>query len=133
MKKFALKTLAIVLFVSTAFTSCSSDDSGETIITQNEFVTAVAGPETGTLNQEITFNVTFNVQNSCGSFYKFVETVAGNTKTVQVQARYTGSNCDAVASTKTEPYKFTINTAGTYVFKFKSSATAFVTKTVVIE
>ena len=133
MKKFALKTLAVVLFVSTAFTSCSNDDESETIITKNELVSAVTGPETGAINQEVTFQVTYGVENSCGNFHQYLETISGNSKTIQVQTRYIGTNCATTAATKTEPYKFTLNTAGTYVFKFKSSATAFITKTVVIE
>jgi ABC-type oligopeptide transport system substrate-binding subunit len=133
MKKFALKTLAVILFVSTAVTSCSSDNDSETIITQNEFVTAVAGPETGNLNQEISFDVTYVVDNACGSFDSFVETTSGSTKTVEVKVKYVGDECVAAPSTKTEAFKFTINTAGTYTFKFRSSAIAFITKTIVIQ
>lgn len=133
MKKFALKTLALVLFVSTAVTSCSTDDSGETVTSQNEFVTAVSGPETGVINQEVTFDVTYAVDNACGAFDSYVETVSGSTKTIEVKVKYVGSNCVAAPATKTEPYKFTINTAGTYNFKFKSSASAFITKTILVQ
>lgn len=133
MKKFALKTIAAILFVSTSLLSCSDDEESEIIITRNEFATEVTGPETGTLNQEITFNVTFNVQNSCGNFYKFAETISGNTKTIQVQSIYNNSDCGNTIVSKTQPYKFMLNTAGTYTFKFKSSESAYITKTVVIE
>lgn len=133
MKNFALKTIAAILFVSTSLLSCSDDNESETIITRNEFVTEVTGPETGNLNQEVTFNVTFNVQNSCGNFYKFAETISGNSKTVQVQSIYNNSECGNTPVSKTQPYKFTINTAGTYTFKFKSSQSTFITKTVVFE
>lgn len=133
MKKFALKTLAIVLFVSTAITSCSSNDDSETIISKSEFATAVTGPETGLINQEITFQVNFEVENECGEFKEFAQTASGNTKTIQIQSLYTGTNCGTTDVARTEPYKFTVNTAGTYVFKFKSSASTFITKTVVIE
>lgn len=134
MKKFALKTMALVLFVSTAFTSCSSDDdSGNKQTTQKEFVTAVTGPTTGAINQEITLNVTYVVDNTCGSFNKYVESTNGNTKTIEVEVKYTGSNCGTTPSTKTQPYKFKVTQAGTYVFKFKKSATEFVTQSVVIQ
>lgn len=132
MKNFALKTFALVLFVSTLF-ACSSDDESETIITKNELVTAVTGSDTAAINEDVTFQVSFDVENSCGNFHQYLETISGNTKTIQVQTKYRGTNCGATASTKTEPYTFRLNTAGTYVFKFKSSATAFITKTVVIE
>lgn len=133
MKKFALQTIALVLFVSTAFTSCSSDDSGETLTLQKEFVTAVTGPTTGTVNQEVALSVTYAVDNSCGQFNKYVETLNGNTKTIEVEAKYVGTNCGTTPATKTEPYKFIVNQAGTYVFKFKKSATEFITQTVVVQ
>lgn len=133
MKKFALKTMALVLFVSTSFTSCSSDDdSGNSQTTQKEFVTAVTGPTTGTVNQELTLNVTFVIDNSCGQFNKFIVATSGNTNTIEVEAKYTGNNCGTTPSTKTQPYKFTANQAGTYTLKFKKSATEFITQTVVI-
>ena len=134
MKKFALKTMALVLFVSTALTSCSSDDdSSNSQTTQKEFVTAVTGPVTGTVNQEITLNVTFAVDNTCGQFNRYIVATSGNTKTIEVEVKYAGSNCGTTPSTKTEPYKFRVNQAGTYVFKFKKSATEFATQTVVIQ
>lgn len=132
MKKFALKTLAIVLFTSTALISCSSDDGGETIILKKSLVSLVEGPTTGVKNQEVTLNVSYGVENSCGNFNKFVETISGNTKTVEVESKYVGSNCGQVAATKVIPYKFTVNQAGTYIFKFKKSASEFITQTVVI-
>lgn len=133
MKKFALQTMALVLFVSTAFTSCSSDDSGDTLTLQKEFVTAVTGPTTGAVNEDITLTVTYAVDNSCGQFNKYVQTVNGNTKTIEVEAKYVGTDCGTTPATKTEPYKFKVIQAGTYVFKFKKSATEFITQTVVVE
>lgn len=133
MKKFALKTMALVMFVSTALTSCSNDDdSGNSQTTQKEFVTAVTGPTTGTVNQEVTLNVTFVVDNSCGAFNKYIVATSGNTNTIEVEVKYTGNNCGTTPSTKTQPYKFTANQAGTYTLKFKKSATEFITQTVVI-
>jgi hypothetical protein len=135
MKKFALKTMALVLFVSTALTSCSNDDDSKSNnqTTQKEFTTAVTGPTTGAKNQEITLTVTHVVDNNCGVFNRFVESTSGNTKTVEVEVKYTGTNCGTTPSTKTQPYKFTVSQNGTYVFKFKKSATEFITHSVVIQ
>lgn len=134
MKKIKLTTIALVLFAGAAFTSCSNDDDNKvSVTTKKQFVTLVAGPTTGTVNQELTLNVTYAVDNACGSFNKFVETApVANTKQIEVEAKYTGSNCGTTPATKVEPYKFKATAAGTYALKFKKSATEFVTQTIVI-
>ncbi|MDR6967681.1 hypothetical protein J2X31_001693 [Flavobacterium arsenatis] len=135
MKKFKLQAIALVLVVSSAFTSCSDDDSNTppVLVTKKSLVTAVTGPETGDLNQELTLNVTFAVENNCGAFNKYVETTAGTTKTIEVESKYVGSNCGTTPTTKNTTYKFKSATAGTYNLKFKKTATEFITHTVVID
>lgn len=133
MKKFKLQAVALVLLVSTAFTSCSDDDSGTNLVTKKSLVTAVTGPETGDLNQDVTLNVTFAVENNCGAFNKYIETTAGTTKNIEVEAKYEGSDCGTTATTKTATYKFKSATAGTYSLKFKKTATEFITHTIVID
>lgn len=131
MKNFASKTFALVLFVSTLF-ACSSDDGGESIIVKRQSITAVEGPTEGNPSQEITLNVSYQVDNACGQFERFTEVVNGNTKTINIEARYTGGDCGNTVSTKMQPYKITIIQTGTYIFKFKKSETEFVTHTIVI-
>ena len=134
MKKFKLHAVALLVVVSSAFTSCSNDDGGSVdLVLKKSFVTAVAGPETGDLNQELSLNVTFTVDNSCGVFHSFVETTQANTKTVDVQAAYAGKDCGTTPVTKSTVYKFKTATAGTYALKFKKTATEFITHTIVIE
>ena len=132
MKNFALKTIALVLFVSTFIASCSSDDAGETILVKRQSVTAVDGPTEGIPGQEITLTVTYQVDNSCGVFQRFYETINGNSKTINIEARYDGDNCGDTVSTKTQPYTLTIIEPGTYTFKFRKSNTEFVTHVIVI-
>lgn len=131
MKKIKLQMLGLVLFVATGLASCSSDDA-PAIVTKKTVVSAVTGPTTGIVNQELTLNITFAVDNSCGAFNKFIETTADKTKTIEVEAKYEGSNCGTTAATKTTTYKFKSAAAGTYIFKFKKSATEYVTQTIVI-
>lgn len=131
MKKLKLKAVALVLVVVAGFASCSKDDS-PAITTKKTVVSIVTGPTTGIVNQELTLNVTFAVDNSCGVFNKFIEATTDKTKVIEVEANYEGSNCDATATTKTTTYKFKATAAGTYIFKFKKSATEFVTQTIVI-
>jgi len=134
MKKFRLHTVALVFFIAAGFTSCSDDDTSSlALTTKQSFVSLVTGATTADINQEISLTVTFAVDNSCGSFNKFVETTADKTKTIAVEAKYVGNNCGTTPATKTEPYKFKAATAGTYVLKFKKSATEFVTHNVVVD
>lgn len=133
MKKFALKTIAAVLFIATSLTSCSNDDGGETIIFKNSFLTSVEGPETGLVNQEITLTTKYVIENGCGQFEKFNEIQNGNNKTIDVNVKYTGANCGNTSTEVSAPYKFMVNQAGTYIFKFKKSASQFITHVVVVE
>ena len=132
MKKVKLQLIALVLVATTGFTSCSNEDE-PAIITKKAFVSAVNGPAAGAVNEELTLTVSFAVENNCGVFNKFVETpTEANTKVIEVETVSEGTNCDAVPATKTVPYKFKATAAGTYILKFKKSATEFVTQTIVI-
>ncbi|MDI1256597.1 MAG: hypothetical protein PSV16_10895 [Flavobacterium sp.] len=133
MKKFRLHAAALVLFTAAAFTSCSSDDDNSNApLSKTAFVTAVTGPTTGTVNTELSLNVAFTVDNACGTFDKVLETTAANTKTIEVKAKYAGTNCGTTPASKTTIYKFKATSAGTYNLKFKKSATEFVTQTIVV-
>jgi hypothetical protein len=131
MKKLKLKAVALVLVVAAGFASCSKDDT-PVVNTKKAMVSIVSGPTTGIINQELTLNVTFTVDNSCGVFNKFIETTTDKTKVIEVEAKYEGVNCGTTPAAKTAPYKFKATAAGTYIFKFKKSATEFVTQTIVI-
>lgn len=135
MKKFKLHAVALVVLVSSAFASCSNDDNNGTpaLVKKKSLVTAVTGPETGDLNQELTLNVTFAVENNCGAFSKFIETTEGTTKNIEVESVYTGNNCGTTPTTKSTTYKFKSATAGTYSLKFKKTTTEFITHTIVID
>ena len=134
MKIFKLQAIALVLVAASTFTSCSEDDNKTApMIIKKSLVTAVAGPETGDLNQELTLNVTFAVENNCGSFNKYIETTEGTNKIIEVESKYEGTNCGTAPTTKSTTYKFKSATAGTYSLKFKKTATEFVTHTVVID
>jgi len=133
MKRLKLKAIALVLLVSSGFVSCNNDDD-ETppITTKKTLVSLVTGPVTGKVNQELTLNVTFAVDNSCGAFNKFIETTTDKTTVIEVEAKYEGSDCGTTTATKITTYKFKATTIGTYILKFKKSVTEFVTQTIEI-
>ncbi|MFV8368771.1 hypothetical protein [Flavobacterium sp. LB2R40] len=132
MKKIKLQVIALVLVVASGFASCSNDDDQQVIITKKSFVSAVTGPTTGTVNQELVLSVTFDVENKCSVFNKFIETATDNTKVIEVETKLEGVDCGTIPVSKITTYKFKATAAGTYLFKFKKSATEFITQTIVV-
>jgi hypothetical protein len=79
------------------------------------------------------FNVAFYVNNGCGDFGSFEETIDGNTITIKVIAKYEGCVCTDDIPLRESVYTFTSATAGTYTLKFLKTDGTFITETVVID
>lgn len=113
--------------------SCNTATDDDTCITtKTEYVSLVTAPSTGTVNQSITFPINFYVFNGCGGFNQFIETQDGSTKTIEVEAIYDGCICTFDIPLITVNYTFTPTTTGTYILRFKSSPTDFITATITI-
>jgi hypothetical protein len=133
MKKIKFQSVALLAFLALGAGACSSDDSNSSTALKEAFATEITGPETGDVNQELSYVVKYSVDNDCGLFSRFVESTAGTTKTIGIQAKYAANNCETVAVVKDTVYKFKPAAAGTYSLKFKKSATEFLTKSVAVE
>ncbi|OXE99123.1 hypothetical protein BC749_102656 [Flavobacterium araucananum] len=137
MKNFSLKLVLVVLFLSIGIISCSNDDDKPNTpepTTKNSLVTEVKGPATGKVNEELSYDVTFIVDNACGEFNKITDVTIGTVKGLQVQAKYPSEVCtQQVPDPKKTVYKFKSTTKGTFEIKFKKSETEFITTKVVIE
>jgi hypothetical protein len=136
MKKFKLQSVLFVLFAATVLISCDKDDDSPStpeLITKNTFVTDVTGPTTGKVDEAITLNIAFTVDNSCGDFNKFIDVTIDKEKGLQVQAKYPSAICDKkVPEPKTTTYQFKSTAKGSYTIKFRKSETEFKTHTIVI-
>lgn len=137
MKNFRFKSVFVVLFLSSALISCSNDDD-EPITpkptTKVALVTEVKGPATGKVNEELSYDVTFIVDNACGEFSKISEVTIGTEKGLKVEAKYPSEICtQQVPDPKKTIYKFKSATKGTFEIKFKKSDKEFITTKVVIE
>lgn len=107
---------------------CSDDDENEKCIsTETVFVTSVKAPQTGTVNKTLNIGVSFQVTNGCGGFGKFIEKKDGNTRAIEVEAKYVGCICTDNLPIRTVKYEFITNDIGNHVLKFKSSPTEFIT------
>ncbi|KQB37157.1 hypothetical protein [Flavobacterium aquidurense] len=136
MKNFKFKTVFVVLFSVTVLVSCSNDDKPSTPepTTKIAFVTEVKGPVAGKVNEELSYDVTFIVDNACGEFNKITEATIGIDKGLQVEAKYASEVCtQQVPDPKKTVYKFKSTAKGTFEIKFKKSDKEFVTTKVVIE
>ncbi|MDR6762277.1 hypothetical protein J2Y38_002488 [Flavobacterium sp. 2755] len=137
MKSFKLKSVLVVLFLSIAFVSCNNDDDEEPVnnsFSKTAFVTEIKGPATGKVNDELSYEISFVVDNGCGEFDKISEVKIGDVNGLQVIAKYpTGVCTQQVPDPKKTAYKFKATAKGTFDIKFKKSATEFITKSVVID
>ena len=129
-----MKKIFRILFISTIIfgltISCNKDDDSKDevcITNQIAYVTSVDSPDTGNVNQIINIEVKFGVSNGCGTLGKFIETNSGNTRTIEVEAKYEGCICTQDAPIRTVNYEFIPTNTGDYELKFKSSPTEFIT------
>ena len=136
MKSFRLKSVLVVLFLSIGFVSCSNDDDNNTPAptTKAALVTEIKGPTTGKVNDELSYDVTYVVDNACAEFDKISEVTIGSEKGLQIIAKYPSEVCtQQVPDPKKTVYKFSSKVKGTFEIKFKKSETEFLTQKVVIE
>lgn len=136
MKSFRLKSFLVVLFLSIAFVSCSNDDDEKTPTptTKAALVTEIKGPATGKVNDELSYDVTYTVDNACAQFDKISEVTIGDVKGLQVIAKYPSEVCtQQVPEPQKTVYKFKATAKGTIEIKFKKSETEFLIQKVVIE
>lgn len=137
MKSFKLKSVLVVLFLSISFVSCNNDDDEtpvENPVSKAALVTGITGPATGKVNDELSYEVTYVVDNACGEFDKISEVKIGTVTGLQVIAKYPAGVCtQQVPDPKKTVYKFKATAKGTVEIKFKKSETEFITKSVVID
>jgi len=124
--KLIISLLLFVVF------SCSKEQENNCVENKIEYVSSINSPSTGTVYENINIEVSFGVNNGCGNFGKFIETQNGNTKTIEVEARYEGCVCTMDAPTRKTNYVFKTQTSGNYILKFKSSSTEFITANLTI-
>ncbi|MCP2025618.1 hypothetical protein L1276_000758 [Flavobacterium sp. HSC-32F16] len=136
MKSFKLKSVLVVLFLSIVFISCNNDDdhAEAPIKTKTAFVTEIKGSGTGKVNEELSYDVTYVVENACAEFVKISDASIGSVKGLQVEVKYPSEVCtQQVPEPKKTVYKFKSAAKGTFEIKFKKSETEFLTQKVVIE
>lgn len=79
------------------------------------------------------YKVDFYVNNGCGNFLLFDETIDGNTRTIKVIAKYEGEICTMDVPLREATYTFDPVTAGTYTLKFLMEDGTYQTETFVVQ
>lgn len=132
--KLKFLTLSFFLFLLLSLMSCDNDNDNNNECIENyiAYVTSVNSPNSGTVDESINIEVKFGVSNGCGGFGKFIETENGNTRTIEVEAKYVGCICTQNAPIITTNYKFIANNTGNYELNFKSSPTEYITVNLII-
>lgn len=137
MKSFKLKSVLVVLFLSITFVSCNNDDDEKPVdnpVSKAALVTEIKGPATGKVNVELSYDVTFVVDNACGEFDKISDVTINSVKGLQVVAKYPSGVCtQQVPDPKKTVYKFKSAVKGTFEIKFKKSETEFLIQKVIID
>lgn len=117
-----MKYYIIILVALVSFVSCDKDDSSDNDCVEQQlaYVTSLNAPSTGSINERVEIEVNFDLKNSCGNFKDFIESIDGNSRTIQVNAEYDGCICLQVIKSETVTYTFKASTSGDYELKFKS-------------
>lgn len=137
--KRKIAILGLSLLAAIVLNSCdigSSSSANCSTFNVGTAAESVTGPTTATVNQVVTLSVQFKVQNTCGSFQSFFQQTTGDMeKTITVNTKYEGCDCDDTVSTKSENFTFTPTAPGVYVFKFRKQSIPteeFVTHTITV-
>jgi len=137
MKIFSKALLLLLTIVSISSCDLSSDDEQTCVYYEGAATTAVTGPDTAAVNEEISLNVSYLGRVDCGTFYQFYEASDVNdvnTITITVNTKIESCNCGTASTTKTVVYKFKALSAGVYKLKFKKSnePNDFILKTITV-
>ncbi len=134
MNRKLFNNLICFVFSIILLTSCNKKkEEDKCISTIKAPVTRIEGPTTASVNQEINLTISFICFNGCGQFGNVEETIAGNTTTIKVNAKYTGCICTQDVPTRVTSYKFKKGQAGTYELKFLQTENTYLTHTIIVQ
>lgn len=132
MKKIKLFSL----FLSLILVSCSNtnDEAENCLDYKHAFITAVnVEPMTVSKNKDLAIDLSYFIENTCGSFYNFEVNRNNNIYDIKVKTKYEGCQCNEMASNLQTTYHFRSPDSGIYTLNFYTSASEFVTKIVYVE
>jgi len=121
-----------ILFIATINLSCDKQDDLKPRGSLSPIVDAEL-PTVGNVGQEINFIVSHAVFNGCGYYSSQETTQIGSTLIVTFYAQYREGFCTMDIPIRKTNYKFIPTRTGTYIFKFNSGETGYLTRTILID
>jgi len=110
--------LLIVSIFYTVVSCTNTKNENDCISFQTASIISADGPDTGLINQNATFSLSYGINNGCGNFNSFEQSTNGDTTLVKVKTKYQGCVCTQMAGVLTTPFTFNATITGTYYFKF---------------
>ena len=120
-----MKHFFVLFSLMLLFASCTEKEDDNCESREKAWVKVVSAPTTGVVNQNVKFDLTFNVGNGCGSFDKIEEAGTSMDKKLTVYAKYVGCNCTQDAPTISTSYNFKPSVAGNYSLTFQTGDNKF--------
>jgi hypothetical protein len=102
-------------FTFERFLFCGTPDT--CIAFNPAFVISATVPSTGIVNNVVQIPIKFSINNGCGGFGNITEINISNTKTLTVNAKYTGCVCTQLMGEVQTIYNFTPTTTGLQIIK----------------
>ena len=73
-----MKNILLIIISILTLSSCNKDSNEDNCIEyQTAYVTNVIAPTSGAINEELSIEAQFSVNNGCGNFSKFIEAGTG--------------------------------------------------------
>ncbi|WP_177764733.1 hypothetical protein [Flavobacterium sp. I3-2] len=130
------KIVLLSLFISLTLFGCSnSDDKAENCLDfKHAFITTVYSEQMSiNKNEDLPIDLSFFIENSCGSFYSFEVERNDKVYNIRVKAKYEGCQCNEIAGNLQETYFFRSAEAGVYTLNFYTSNSEYITKIIYVE
>lgn len=110
-----LKYLFIVVGAFLMFSCEPIDDC-----TEEEFASSIIYnfPDSLAAGTSYDLSIHYIIENSCGSFVEFTDSVFGNTTQVKAKLIYEGCNCSLQFQEDSSTYHIAHDSAGIYTYKF---------------
>jgi len=122
MKQYLQYFFFSVIMLSVA-ASCKKDDADIQTLPNNKIIQSsilgVNGPTSGTVKQELTFNILLHLTDTTQKFDHFTDSTFNHIKIIRLFSSSKGRDSTLVdKASNTITYKFNADTAGTYYLKF---------------
>ena len=128
--RFLLKISVLFLAVALVLLQTACNDTDNCRHEEMATVLSVMASDTVKVNTSHVVNISFQVNNGCGSFKKLKESTTGNKIEIEVEAKYRGCICTMDLPILETDYEFKPKSTGTYLLEFGSGSTPDVIKTI---